>query len=254
MPIYAITNDQAQSGKTTTAVNLAGFWGGFGASTLLIDCDPSGDATSAMGRRAVTFGLFRVMTDETLDGTIAPGAVRGVDVIMGGPKLHTLETHLHHQEAVRPELRLRQALESVRDRYTYIILDCPTEAGLLRSAALLAANAVIVPVACRTGAQDEAQASLGMIQETRRGESPAPRAALLRTLLDTRDPDSAGASQSMRAAYPRLTLGTRIPLDPTLARAQEQGMPILLYAPDSHGSRAYQALALEIAERIARSA
>jgi chromosome partitioning protein len=248
MAIIAIANQKGGVAKTTTAVNLGAYLAALGSSVLLIDCDPQANATSFLGQPASREGLFAVLVEGAAlePGIVHPGG--GLDLLPSSPDLAAADAALLDRE--QPDRQLATALEEIRGRYEYIFLDCPPSLGLLTLNALVAADAVIVPVQCEYLALEGLARLIGTIDRVRAQANPRLRLfGLVMTMFDSRTALSHQVAEEVRRHYPSLTFETVIPRNVRLSEAPSFGQSILDYDPLSRGGQAYQALAMEVASR-----
>lgn len=251
MTIFAVVNQKGGVGKTTTVVNLGAYLGAFGAQVLLVDCDPQANTTSSLGLRPTTGGLYDVLIGDAQPlRAILNTPSRGVDLLPSTEELAGAEMELLDRDD--PERRLQTALEGMRSRYPYILLDCPPSLGLLTLNALVAADAVLVPVQCDYLALEGLARLMTTLEKVRARSNPRLRIfGLLLTMYDGRTTLSQQVAQEVRRHYPRLTFNTVIPRSIRLGEAPSFGKSILEYDPLSRGAGAYQALAMEVASRTA---
>src|SRR5947209_18631810 len=128
--MFAVANQKGGVGKTTTVVNLGAYLGALGARVLLVDCDPQANTSSGLGQRPESGGLYDVLVHgAALEDAIVPTSEQGVDLLPATAALAGAEVQL--LETDEPNLRLREAIHAVQDRYGYILLDCPHYMGLL---------------------------------------------------------------------------------------------------------------------------
>ncbi len=250
MTIFAVANQKGGVGKSTTVVNLGAYLGALGARVLLIDCDPQANTSSGLGRRPESGGLYDVLMHGTsMEDAIVPTAEQGVDLVPATAGLVGAEVEL--LEADEPNARLREALRSVHATYGYILLDCPPSMGLLTLNALVAADAVIVPVQCEYLALEGLARLMATLQRVRDQSNPRLRVfGLLMTMYDGRTLLAQQVQDEVRRHYPTLTFDTVIPRSVRLSEAPSFGASILDYDPHSRGAEAYGALAVEVASRV----
>lgn len=250
MTIFAVANQKGGVGKSTTVVNLGAYLGALGARVLLVDCDPQANTSSGLGQRPEKGGLYDVLLHGTsATSAIVPTAEQGVELLPSTAELAGAEVQL--LEGDQPNARLREALIPVRDTYGYILLDCPPSMGLLTLNALVAADAVIVPVQCEYLALEGLARLMSTLQRVRDQSNPRLRVfGLLMTMYDGRTLLAQQVAEDVRKHYPTLTFDTVIPRSVRLSEAPSFGASILDYDPHSRGAEAYGALAVEVASRV----
>lgn len=248
--IFAVANQKGGVGKSTTVINLGAYLGALGARVLLVDCDPQANASSGLGVRPEAGGLYEVLVHGAPAAeAIVATAEQGVDLLPATAELAGAEIEL--LEGDEPNTRLRTALEPVRGEYGYILLDCPPSMGLLTLNALVAAEAVIVPVQCEYLALEGLARLMATLQRVRDRSNPRLRVfGLLMTMYDGRTLLAQQVAEEVRRHYPTLTFETVIPRSIRLSEAPSYGASILDYDPHSRGAEAYGALAVEVASRI----
>jgi chromosome partitioning protein len=249
MPTFAVANQKGGVGKTTTVVNLGAYLAASGARVLLVDCDPQGNTTGGFGLADVTYGLYDALLDGVpADHAIARCVTDGVDLLPSSPELAGAEIEL--LDADDRMKRLRAILEPVRDWYDYILIDCPPSLGVLTLNALVAADAVLVPVQCEYLALEGLVRLMGTIERVRGRANPGLRIlGLVMTMYDGRTMLSHQVAAEVRKHYPRLTFETVIPRNVRLSEAPSFGQSIRTYDSSSRGAHAYRALAQEVLAR-----
>ena len=250
MPTIAIANQKGGVGKTTTVVNLASYLGAGNDKVLVIDCDPQGNATAGLGLRDAAYGLYDVLLEGVpLEHAIARSVEEDVDLLPSAPDLAGAEIELLDVEERTG--RLRAALEAVTGWYRYILIDCPPSLGLLTLNALVAADAVLVPVQCEYLALEGLVRLMGTIDRVRAQANPRLKIlGLVLTMYDGRTMLSHQVAGEVRQHYPSLTFDSLIPRNVRLSEAPSFGQSIRRYDPSSRGALAYRALAAEVASRL----
>lgn len=251
MTVLAVTNQKGGVGKTTTVVNLGAYLGSFGARVLLVDCDPQANTSSGVGVSVEEGGLYDVLIDDVLvDDAIVRTSVPGVDLLPATSELAGAEIELLDVQD-RTGI-LKRALHRVRSSYSYILLDCPPSLGLLTLNALVAADAVIVPVQCEYLALEGLARLMNTLERVRQQSNTRLRIfGLVMTMYDSRTSLSQQVTDEVRQHYPNLIFSAVIPRNVRLSEAPSFGEPILQYDPRSRGAEAYGQLAMEVASRAA---
>ena len=248
--VYAIANQKGGVGKTTTAVNVAACIAEAGFETLLVDVDPQGNATVGLGvDRHSGLGLYDVLTGDAAaaDG-LRPTAVQSLSVLPSTPDLAAANMEL--PRAAGSEQRLRDALAPLRDRFPYILLDCPPSLGPLTVNALVAADRVIVPVQTEYFALEGLAGLLDTLSLIQRELNPRLTiAGMLLTMHDSRTRLAQDVEREVREHFPELVFDTVIPRNVRLGEAPSHGRPVIHHDPNSSGAIAYFELAKEVAAR-----
>jgi len=248
--IYAVANQKGGVGKTTTAVNVAACIAEAGYETLLVDVDPQANATVGLGiDRATRPGVYEVLSGEApaADALVAT-PVAGLRAIPAGPGLAGANIELPRIDGF--EQRLREALEPVRDRFEYVLLDCPPSLGPLTVCALVAADKVIVPVQTEYFALEGLAGLLETLALVQRELNPRLTiAGMLLTMHDGRTRLGQDVEREVRAHFPDLVFDTVIPRNVRVGEAPSHGLPVTHHDPHSAGAEAYFELAKEVAAR-----
>jgi chromosome partitioning protein len=253
--VLAISNQKGGVGKTTTAVNLSAALARRGERVLLVDLDAQGNASSGLGhgRADVSMGMFDVLMEyRDLDSVLAPSSQDNLHVAPAGPDLVAAEVELVSQP--RREGRLRKALNRVRDRYEWIVIDCPPSLGLLTVNALTAADSVLVPLQAEYYAMEGLGDLLRTIIAVQRGLNPdLKREGIVITMTDTRNRLCREVERQARELFGKEVFETVIPRNVRLGEAPSHGRSILEYDARSPGALAYQALGAELLRRHGRA-
>ena len=248
--IIAVVNQKGGVGKTTSAVNLTAALTEAGKRVLLCDFDPQANATSGLGldKRRLRSSVYDVIINDTPaadaiihteHGDVLPSTA---DLAGAGVELITLDS---------PNYRLRNALESVRDRYDLIIIDCPPSLELLTLNSLCAADGIMVPVQCEYYALEgltDLMTTLRMVKKRLNPKLEIFGVAL--TMFDGRTNFSTQVAQEVRRHFPGKVYATVIPRNVRLAEAPSHGLPVTVYDRHSRGALAYKAMAQEIIEKL----
>jgi chromosome partitioning protein len=255
--VIAIANQKGGVGKTTTAINLGACLAVAERSTLVIDLDPQGNATSGLGieRASVTNSVYDVL----VNGVPADEAVRRqvhfpyLDVIPSSRDLVGAEVELVDRE--KRELVFRGALESVREKYEFVLVDCPPSLGLLTLNALAAADAVLIPIQCEFYALEGLSQLLNTVRLVQKNLNPSLQIeGVLLTMYDNRLNLSRQVADEAKEYFGGRVYRSTIPRNVRLAEAPSFGKPIVLYDILSAGAQSYLSLAREVMDRTTRGA
>jgi chromosome partitioning protein len=251
--ILAIANQKGGVGKTTTSINLASALAATGQRVLVIDLDPQGNASTGLGcdrsdRSAGTYALLDGRTE--LAELLIQTAVKNVSLIPADTDLVGAEIELVATE--RREFRLRDALATTlrQARFDYMLIDCPPSLGLLTLNALVAADAVLVPLQCEFFALEGISQMTRTVEMVRRALNPSLRIqGIVLTMFDRRNNLSDLVATDARSFFGDRVFETVIPRNIRVSEAPSHGKPILQYDPRSPGAIAYVALAAELQRR-----
>jgi chromosome partitioning protein len=248
--VYAIANQKGGVGKTTTAVNVGACIAEAGRSTLLVDVDPQANATVGLGiARDRRPGLYEVLGGEAeAQEAITAASVPGLEVLPAGAGLAGANVELPRLEDFHG--RLRECLDPVRERFDYVLLDCPPSLGPLTVSALVAADKVIVPVQTEYFALEGLAGLLETLAAVQRELNPRLTVAgMLLTMHDGRTRLGQDVEREVREHFPDLVFATVIPRNVRVGEAPSYGLPVTHHDPHSAGAEAYFELAKEVAAR-----
>ena len=246
--IYTLVNQKGGVGKTTTSINLAAYLAHLGQRVLVVDLDPQANATSCLGvdKLQVAGGTYEALLGSAASQYILLNERLKLSLLPSSPSLAGAEVELVDELA--RETRLKKTLESLNDRYDYILIDCPPSLGLLTVNGIVAAqDGVIVPVQCEYLALEGLGQLTQTIQRVRAALFPNLRVrGVVLTMFDSRTNLSTDVVAEVNKHFPDQVFKTVMPRSIRLAEAPSYGLPISAYAPSSVGALAYEALAREL--------
>ena len=253
--IFAIANQKGGVGKTTTAINLATALAAVGETVLLIDLDPQGNASTGLGvaRNDRAPGTYEFLLGlSPLDDCIRASQIPGRALLPASVPLAGAEIELIDLE--NREHRLEQAISgsdsAVRSRWTTVLIDCPPSLGLVTLNALVAVDAVLVPLQAEFLALEGIGALANTVSRVKKVLNPRLHiAGVVLTMVDRRMTLSQQVEADVRGHFGELVFGTTIPRNVRIAEAPSHGLPVLIYDNACAGSQAYILLASEFIRR-----
>ncbi len=246
--IIAIANQKGGVGKTTTSVNISASLASLGNKVLLVDTDPQGNATSGVGvnKADVDHCIYNVLVDDLLAKEVCIVTnVPSLDIIPATIQLAGAEIEL--VSTISREIRLKQALDELKEDYDYIIIDCPPSLGLLTINALTAADSVLIPVQCEFYALEGLSQLLNTIRLVQKHLNKGLMIeGVLLTMLDARTNLGLQVIDEVKKYFQDKVYKSIIPRIIRLGEAPSHGQPIITYDPKSRGSEIYLELAKEV--------
>ena len=253
----AIFNQKGGVGKTTTNINLAACLAQKGKRILTIDIDPQGNTTRGLGidKKTLNYTIYDVLIDENMDPEDAV-------VFYGIPNLWVLPAsidlvgaEIEFVELEDRETRLRTAIEKLKDKYDYILIDCPPSLGLLTINALTAADSVLIPIQCEFYALEGVTQLMTTIEIVKRNLNPdLDVQGVILSMFDGRTNLAIQVVEEVKKYFKDKVYSTVIPRNIKLAEAPSYGLPISFYDPRSKGTEAYREFAEEfLSDEEARS-
>lgn len=246
--IIAVANQKGGVGKTTTSVNLSACLAHIGKKVLLIDTDPQGNATSGVGvnKGDVQKCIYDILIDDAdVHEVIRKTKVENLDIIPATISLAGAEIEL--VSTISREVRMKHAIQEVKDRYDYIIIDCPPSLGLLTINALTASDSILIPVQCEYYALEGLSQLLSTIRLVQKhlNEYLTIDGVLL-TMFDARTNLGIQVIDEVKKYFQDKVYRTIIPRNVRLSEAPSHGEPIIIYDARSRGAEVYLELAKEV--------
>lgn len=246
--IIAVANQKGGVGKTTTAVNLSACLATLGKKVLLVDIDPQGNATSGIGinKADVRYCIYDVLINDINPvDAILPTQVEGLHIIPATIQLAGAEIEL--VPTISREVRLKKALEIIRGKFDYILIDCPPSLGILTVNSLTAADTVLIPIQCEYYALEGLSQLLNTIRLVQKHlNSNLAIEGVLLTMLDARTNLGIQVIEEVKKYFQDKVYTTIIPRNVRLSEAPSHGQAIITYDPRSRGAEVYTDLAKEV--------
>ena len=255
--IISLVNQKGGVGKTTTSINLSASLAVLGKNVLLVDLDPQGNATTGIGicKGDIDKSVYDFLTDKCpIEEAIIRTKFKRLDVLPATINLAGIDIELIEKSREEPTFskgnQLKSKIDTIKDRYDYIIMDCPPSLGLITTNALTASNSVIIPVQCEFFALEGIMQLLNTIMMAQKNLNPnLDIEGVLLTMLDSRTNLGFEVVDDIRKYFKERVYNTIIPRLIRLTEAPSHGKPIVVYDPKSKGTEAYLNLAKEVIER-----
>ena len=239
--IISIANQKGGVGKTTTAINMSTILAKRGKKVLFIDADPQGNGTSGLGvNKEQKFSIYDVLIEDIeVENTLQKTQVKKLDLCPSNMNLAGAEVQLVSMED--REYRLKTKLNNIRDKYDFIIIDCPPSLGLITLNAFTASNSVLIPVQCEYYALEGLGQLLNTVELVKKhmNKDFKVEGALL-TMYDARTNLSNQVVKEVKRYFEDKVYKNVIPRNVKLSEAPSYGMPITLYDPRSKGAKSYE--------------
>ncbi len=247
--IISIVNQKGGVGKTTTTVNLGAGLAGEGKKALIVDFDSQANATISLGinRENIVKDIMDILLNtSSFDEVVLNTTINNLDIVPASIKLSQIEALLFNNED--KQWTLSKALDIVKDKYDYILIDCPPSLGLIIDNALYASNSVIIPVECGFYAYDALTQMVNKIDEVQHIKKIDIEGIVL-TKLDNRNTFGYKIVDKVRFMFPHKTFNTIISSSSHIQEAPMYGKTVIQFSYNSRGSKEYRALAREIIQK-----
>lgn len=258
--VMTVSNQKGGVGKTTTAVNIAAALASVGARVLVIDLDPQGNASTALGvpHSADVPSIYDVLIDDVPLADVVQQSPENPNLLCAPSTIHLAGAEIELVAQVAREHRLRTALdtflENSRIRLDFVIIDCPPSLGLLTINAFTAAGEVFIPIQCEYYALEGLSQLLGSVQMIQKHLNPQLHVStILLTMYDGRTRLAQQVAEEVRTHFTSQVLDTVIPRSVRVSEAPSFGQTVIAYDTNSAGAIAYREAAVEIARRSERA-
>ena len=244
--VFVFVNQKGGVGKTTSAINIGAYLAEEGKSTLLVDFDSQANLSGGVGIKPLKPGIYELLSGAAeIDQVIRKTAIEKLHAIPASIELSGAAVELIELE--EREFYLKNVLATVRDKYDYILIDCPPSLGILTINGMVAADSVIIPMQCEYFALEGLTLLLQTIQRIQKGINPRLTIeGIFFTMYDPRTRLAQDVVKQVSAYFKHKVFKTIIPRNIRLSEAPSHGMPVSQYDPQCPGARAYHSLALEL--------
>jgi len=254
--VITVSNQKGGVGKTTTTVNIAASLASVGARVLVIDLDPQGNASTALGvpHTADIPSIYDVLIDDFPIADIVQTSHESPNLLCAPSTIHLAGAEIELVSQVAREHRLRTALDeylgNLEERLDFVLIDCPPSLGLLTINAFAAAHELLIPIQCEYYALEGLSQLLGTVRMIQKHLNPRLRlSTILLTMYDGRTRLAQQVAEEVRTHFPDEVLGTVIPRSVRVSEAPSFGQTVIAYDPQSAGAIAYREAAVEIIRR-----
>ena len=247
--VFVFVNQKGGVGKTTSAINIGAYIAVGGKKVLLVDFDSQGNMSSGVGVSKKKPTIYELLAGQsTIDETIKHSGVKNLDVISASIDLSGAAIELVDQE--NREYFLKNALAPVREKYDYILIDCPPSLGILTLNGLAAADAVLVPMQCEYFALEGITLLLQTVKKVQESiNKNLVIGGIFFTMYDSRTRLAQDVVMQVKSYFKDVVFNTIIPRNIRLSEAPSHGVPICLYDPSCVGAKSYEKLAGEVIRR-----
>jgi len=248
--VIAIANQKGGVGKTTTAVNLSSCLAYKGKKVIIIDVDPQGNTTSGLGidKKNIGKSIYDVIINEdSIEDALMKTMIDDLYICPSNIQLVGAEVEL--VSVISRETRMKAAIDDIRDKYDFILIDCPPSLGLLTLNALTAADTILVPIQCEYYALEGLSQLMNTVKLVQRHLNPSLDVeGVVLTMFDARTNLSIQVVEDVKKYFRNKVYRTIIPRNVRLSEAPSFGLPIILYDAKSKGAECYLDLAQEVIE------
>ena len=249
--VITISNQKGGVGKTTTAVNLSASLAKAGKKVLIIDADPQGNATTGLGfsKSGLENGLYDFMLgSESIEASAVETVMPGLFIMGATKELVGAEVEMYIED--NREFLLKESLDEIKEKFDFIIIDCPPSLGFLTLNAITASNYVLVPLQCEYYALEGLSQLLDTLKAVKKSLNPELKlVGILLTMYDARNNLSSQVEEEVREHFKTTVFDTVIPRNVRLSEAPSYGQPIIIYDIRSKGAESYFNLAKEVIKR-----